>query len=202
MQKSIKILIIIAAVILTLATVPLLINVYVVVSTSNDIVEADNVELNKRYDCILVLGAGIQNNEAPSDMLRDRLDTAITLYNSGIGNSVLLSGDRSGDHYDEVAVMKSYCLEAGIPEEDIVCDNFGFSTYESIVNAMNEHDCKSMVVVTQRYHLHRSLYIAEQLGAKAVGVAADTHRYGGQFVRDVRECAARVKDFFAVNLMN
>ena len=49
--------------------------------------------------------------------------------------------------------------------------------------------------MTQKYHLYRALYIAEQLGIEAYGVASDQHTYGGQMMRDIREVAARCKDF-------
>ena len=54
---------------------------------------------------------------------------------------------------------------------------------------------KKAIVVTQRYHLYRSLYIAERLGIEAYGVDADLHTYGGQGYRDFREFLARSKDF-------
>ncbi len=55
---------------------------------------------------------------------------------------------------------------------------------------------KKVLVVTQKYHLYRALYIAKRLGLEARGVDADLNRYGGQTLRDVREVAARCKDFF------
>jgi len=53
-----------------------------------------------------------------------------------------------------------------------------------------------MIIVSQEYHLYRALYIAKQLGVEAVGVGADPRTYSGQQMRDVREWAARIKDFF------
>ena len=150
------------------------------------------------YDCILVLGAGLRPDGTPSDMLADRLETAIKLYGEGYSDTILLSGDRSGDDYDEVSAMKAYCLERGVAEADIRCDNLGFSTYESIYNAAKTNEYESIIVVTQGYHLHRALYIADKMGFDAHGADAEIRRYRGQIVRDIREVLARAKDFYKV----
>ncbi len=152
---------------------------------------ADNV-----YDCILVLGAGLRSDGSPSDMLRDRLRGAVELYRRGVSDRVFLSGDRSGEDYDEVSAMAEYCLAEGIPEEAIVRDFEGYSTYESVTHAVREHGYRSMVIVTQEYHLYRAVYIAERLGADVAGFAADYRDYWGQSLRDAREVVARNKDFW------
>ncbi len=197
MTKRVRLIIIIAACLLVLALVPVIINFYVVSSTDEDIYEVGEVPNDSVYDCILVLGAGLRPDGTPSDMLTDRLKTAIALYERGISDILLLSGDCSGEDYDEVFAMKTYCLSNGIPEEAIVCDNFGFSTSESVCNA-KESGYDNMVIVTQKYHLYRALYIADKLELDAVGASADVRTYRGQTMRDLREIAARVKDFLAV----
>lgn len=153
-----------------------------------------------KYDAILVLGAGLRADGTPSDMLKDRLLVAINLYNSGASNKLILSGDRSGDDYDEVGAMKAFCLERSIPESDMIFDNIGYSTYESVYNTKENTDYKKIVIVTQSYHLYRAVYISRQMGFDAYGISADIHTYKGQFARDVREGFARAKDFFKVNI--
>ena len=172
-------------------------NIFVLVKTDKYILSAQELDQTE-YDCILVLGAGIRDAETPSDMLRDRLTTAIGLYKLGYSKTLLLSGDRSGDHYDEVAVMKKFCIENGIPEENIVCDTKGYSTYESVYNTLNSGEYKKIIVVTQEYHLSRALYIAQRMGGEAYGICADVRSYRGQLLRDVRECFARMKDVIKV----
>lgn len=154
---------------------------------------------NDHYDCILVLGAGLRADGTPSDMLRDRLQRAVTLYEMGVSEVILLSGDRSGEDYDEVSAMERYCLEAGVPAEALVLDHEGFSTFETIENLKKETDFRRVIVVTQSYHLYRALYIAEQMDLAADGYSADVREYRGQIYRDLREIAARIKDFFAVS---
>ena len=55
-----------------------------------------------------------------------------------------------------------------------------------------------MIVVTQKYHLFRALYLAEKMGYDVLGAASDQELYAGQFARELREVAARNKDFFRV----
>ena len=146
-------------------------------------------------DCILVLGAGVWNGNTPSPMLADRLDCAIRLYFAGAAPKLLMSGDHGSDDYDEVNVMKDYAIAAGVPSEDIFMDHAGFSTYESVYRARDIFEVQRPVIVTQRYHMYRALYIADALGLDACGVSADTRRYAGQSYRTARELLARAKDF-------
>ena len=74
-------------------------------------------------------------------------------------------------------------------------DHAGFSTYESLYRARDVFQAKKIVIVTQQYHLHRALYIANALGIEAYGVHSDYRNYSGQFARDVREILARNKDW-------
>jgi vancomycin permeability regulator SanA len=157
---------------------------------------SDISDISGNYDCILVLGAGLQSDGSPSHMLEDRLKTAIEAFNKIDADVMLMSGDRSGDTYDEPAAMVKYATENGISPDDIIVDNEGFSTYESIIRAKEVYGFDRIIVVTQEYHLHRALYIADKNGVEAVGVSADLRTYRGQFVRDVREILARAKDFF------
>lgn len=170
-------------------------NLTVVVKTDARIFVPEDFQKNADFDCILVLGAGVRGGK-PSDMLRDRLDTAIELYFDGTAPKLLLSGDHQSEDYDEVGVMSAYAIENGVPEADILLDHLGLSTYESVIRSKDVFGIGSMVIVTQEYHLPRALYIAEQLEIDAVGVCADTRSYKSELYRNVREYAARTKDFF------
>ncbi len=147
-------------------------------------------------DCILVLGAGVRDDGSPSNMLEDRLLTGIDLYKNGNTIPLLMSGDHGREEYDEVNCMKDYAVSMEVPTEDIFMDHAGFSTYESLYRARDVFGAEKVIIVTQEYHLYRALYIAESLGLDAVGVSADLRTYYGQSLRETREIAARVKDFF------
>ena len=151
-----------------------------------------------KADCIVVLGCGIKDSETPTPMLKDRLDVGIMLYKMGAAPKILLSADNSTSVHDEIHVMLKYVLAAGIPSEDIFCDHAGVSTYDSMYRLKSIFETEKAIVVTQTYHLYRSLYIANKLGVEAIGVASDQETYSGQPVRELREVLARNKDFFKV----
>ena len=190
MKKIFKYILIVLIVIIL---VPVIINFYVILSTKNRIVSGDS-ELLTDIDYIVILGAGIRRGK-PSPMLEDRLKTGISLYNNDISNKILITGDHMNDDYDEVTVMKNYLLEHGIPEEDIITDNYGISTYDSIYRVKNVYKSNKVVIVSQRYHLYRALFLSDNLDLESYGVEADLRYYYGQWYREIREILARNKDF-------
>jgi len=150
---------------------------------------------------VLVLGARVTPQKKPSDMLADRLDRALEVYNSGYAQKILVSGDHGSLYYNEVGVMKAYLVERGVPEGDIFMDHAGFSTYESMVRAKEIFGVKELIISTQGYHLKRAVYIARVLGMDAYGVSADQHFYPSIAKYRSRELLARVKDFMYVHVM-
>ena len=186
---------------LLLFCVVIVVNRMVVTSTEDKIVSLDRLDsVNKTYSAIVVLGAGLQKDGSPSHMLEDRLKGAISLYRKGASEIIVLSGDNSGESYDEVTAMERYCLQAGIPSEAILRDEVGFSTYDTVYNTVKKLGYDNIIFVTQEYHLYRALYLADKMGADADGLASDPRTYSGQIVRDIREYLARTKDFFKINL--
>lgn len=195
-SKILKILCVTAVCVFVLACVAVLgINAHVKHAVSSRIIQSEQAADLLDVDCILVLGCGVRDDGTPSDMLRDRLDRGIELYNLGASAKLLMSGDHGQSEYDEVNVMKQYAIEDGIASSDIFMDHAGFSTYESMYRAKEIFGADKILIVTQEYHLYRALYIATQLGMDAYGVSSDYHVYSGQFLRDGREILARNKDF-------
>lgn len=186
MKKIIKI-------IFLLILFTIMINLYMIIKTNKKILNKDKIDLDN-VDCIIILGAGIRKNK-PSPMLEDRLLTGIELYKKGISKKILVSGDHELSNYDEVNVMKNYLIENGIPSSDIFMDHAGLSTYDSIYRAKKIFKANKIVIVTQKYHLYRSLYIAGELDIDAFGIKANKREYFNQTKRDIREYAARIKDF-------
>ncbi len=169
------------------------INFYVKISVNNKIVNIDKI--NDKYDAILVLGAGLRNGK-PSPVLKDRLDTAYEVYESRASNKIIVSGDHGTKTYDEVNVMKDYLTNKGVPSEDIFMDHAGFSTYDSIYRAKEIFQTEKIIIITQEFHLYRSLYIASKLNLEAKGVSATLRHYTGETNFELREILARDKDFF------
>ena len=195
-KNMLKILIIIILILCALIGIMMLsINFYVVNKTKSKIVTEKQAKELENVDCILVLGAGIWGDK-PSPMLEDRLLQGITLYNNQTSSKIIMSGDHGKEEYDEVNVMKDFAIEKGVKSEDIFMDHAGFSTYDSVYRAKEIFKAQKIIIVTQKYHLHRALYVAEKLGIEAYGVTSDPREYRGQVVRELREVLARDKDFF------
>ena len=163
MLKFLKYILIIIIIIILVA---LGINLFVIASTKENIITEDEAKEIKDIDCILILGAGVWGDK-PSPMLEDRLLQGIELYKRGVAKKIIMSGDHGSKNYDEVNVMKNFAIEHGVPSEDIFMDHAGFSSYESMYRAKEIFGVKTAIVVTQKYHLYRSLYIAKRLGIEA-----------------------------------
>lgn len=146
----------------------------------------------------LVPGARVYSDSSLSLIVRDRVDKAIELYKSGKIKRILVSGDHGTQKYDEVNCMKKYLKDQGIPEEDIFTDHAGFDTYSSVVRAIKIFKVDSMIIVSQRFHLNRAVYIAQKKGLTAYGYEADKRTYSGMRSMKTREYLANVKAFFYV----
>ena len=191
MKKTLKY-ITIAIIIITVIIIS--INFYVKTTTQKQIIQEKDLENMSDIDCIIILGAAIWGDK-PSPMLEDRLLEGINLYKNNVSNKIIMSGDHGRKEYDEVNIMKKYAIEKGVPSEKIFMDHAGFSTYESIYRAKEIFGAKKVIIVTQKYHLYRALYISNQLGMEAYGVGADPRQYAGATYRELREILARNKDF-------
>lgn len=138
----------------------------------------------------LVFGAGLAAQGTPSPILAERLDAAVALYREGKVEHLLLSGDNTARYHDETSAMRRYVLDKGIPAADVSHDWAGVSTYDSIVRAKGLYAVTHALLVTQRFHLPRALFIANSLGLEAEGVAADrTDRRGSPYA--LRELVSR-----------
>lgn len=191
MKKIIKY---VTIVLIVMIVIVLGINFYVKLSTKKQIIGNKDDSRLKDVDCIIVLGAGVWGDK-PSPMLEDRLLEAISLYENNTSSKIIMSGDHGREEYDEVNTMKNFAIEKGVPSENIFMDHAGFSSYESIYRAKEIFEAKKVVIVTQEYHLYRSLYVANKLGLEAYGVGADSRIHSGQAYRELREILARDKDF-------
>ena len=147
-------------------------------------------------DCraIVVLGCAVRSDKTPSPMLSERLDMAAALYRAKAAPVIYVSGDHRSDDYNEVGVMKSCLIDMGIPEEAILEDHDGLNTSRTIRHTQEAFGEGPVIFVSQKYHLYRTIFLADREGIEAFGASSDTRRYVGQFYRDIREVLARAKD--------
>lgn len=152
-------------------------------------------------DTVLIMGAYVFPDGTLSAMLKDRVMVGYDLYENGKAPKIIVSGDHGRKDYDEVNTMKDFIKNKGVPGRDIFMDHAGFSTYESLYRARDIFRVKKVIIVTQRYHLLRALFIARELGLEAYGVASDKHDYGPVMATyELREMAARNKDFWSAKV--
>lgn len=137
----------------------------------------------------LVLGAGLTPAGSPSPYLRRRLDAAVDLYERGVVERVLVSGDRSGPRYDEPGAMRAHLLARGVPADAVLRDDDGKDTHASCVRAHDLYDVDAAVVITQDYHLRRALFSCRTAGIDAVGIGVSA-----QSVTPVRAIGWRLRE--------
>jgi SanA protein len=142
----------------------------------------------------LVLGAQVKPDGRPSAMLADRIAAAEDLYRAHKVDKLLLSGDHGQWSYDEVGTMRKALLRDGVRPQDLFTDHAGFDTWDSSQRAREVFGVRSVIVVTQDFHMARALYAARHAGLQAAGYSADRRHYGRVMARlRLREVFARVK---------
>lgn len=172
-----------------------IINIKMVRDVEKRIVYKEEVRNIKNVKYIAVLGALVRSDGSLSLMLKDRMDRALEVFDDFKAEYLILTGDGKAK-YSETSAMSDYAVKYGVGGESIIIDNEGYSTYESVDNIkkmINNGD--KVIFISQKYHLYRTLFIAKELGIDAYGVAAEGDTYYGQFIREIREVLARVKDF-------
>jgi vancomycin permeability regulator SanA len=150
----------------------------------------------------IVLGAGVNPDGTLSPMLADRVQAGVDLYFAGTVSRLLMSGDNSTEHYDEVTAMRRYAIAKGVPPELVNLDYAGFRTYDTCVRAVKVFGIRRAVMVSQRYHLARAVYTARSVGIDAAGYVAGRNHYAGQEIYDVREAASLVVAWYELNVLH
>lgn len=144
----------------------------------------------------IVLGAGLNHHGEPSPVLADRLATALDLYRGAKVRRILVTGDNGTDQYDEVTAMQRWLVARGVAVGHVQRDHAGFRTLDSMVRAVKVFQVRHAVVVTQRFHMARSLFLARDAGLDAVGALADRTPYAYRRRYALREIGARVVAVF------
>ena len=145
----------------------------------------------------IIFGAGINGNK-PSRYLKDRLDAGIALYKNNKVDKILLSGDNGRDEHDELTVMKLYCYENGVDTNKIYIDYAGFDSYSTMYRAKHIFKVDTAILVSQKYHLNRCVYIGDKLGVKSYGYSANRGVYPGYKYYSFREKLSITKSVFDV----
>jgi SanA protein len=140
----------------------------------------------------IVFGAGLQNDGTPTAILRDRVETAVQLYQQGKVNKLLMSGDNRFVEYNEPEAMRQYALDLGIPDEDIVLDYAGRRTYDTCYRANAIFQVDSAILVTQSFHMPRALFLCNWFTVESTGVEANN-----TYFRKISRSYWQIRELFA-----
>lgn len=156
-----------------------------------------------QYDVAVVLGTSKYIGKSLNTYYTHRMNSAIDLFQQDKVKQFLLSGDNAHRSYNEPWTMKRDLLKAGVPEAQIHLDYAGFRTLDSIVRAKKIFASERFLIVTQRFHCERALFIANayQIDAQCFAVAGPTNMKQQLRMR-IRELMARVKAFLDLYIMD
>ena len=137
----------------------------------------------------IVFGAGLKRDGTPTTILRDRVETAASLYFDHKVEKILMSGDNRFEDYNEPEAMRLYALSLGVPGDAIVLDYAGRRTYDTCYRAKAIFGATEALLITQKFHLPRALFLCNVLGLNADGVEANNHHYwrGYLIIWNIRE---------------
>lgn len=152
----------------------------------------------------IVFGAGLRRDGTPTAILRDRVETAANLYFTGKVEKLLMSGDNRFLEYNEPESMRQYALSLGVPDEAIAMDYAGRRTYDTCYRAKEVFAAEDVLLVTQKFHLPRALFLCNALGLEATGVEANTRRFWSVslLIWNVRELLATTGAFLDLFVTN
>lgn len=146
----------------------------------------------------LVLGAAVRSDGTLSQSLESRVDKAVQLWREGKCEKLLMSGDNRVVEYNEPQRMRTYAMQRGVPKEAIAMDFAGRRTYDSIYRAKHIFDLEEIIVVTQRFHADRAVFLCDRLGIKACGVQADSGDIKAA-VREIPACLLAILDAYILH---
>ena len=152
----------------------------------------------------IVFGAGLRRDGTPTAILRDRVETAADLYFRGKVEKILMSGDNRFEYYNEPEAMRQYALSLGVPDTAIAMDFAGRRTYDTCYRAKAIFGANEALLVTQKFHLPRALFLCNALGLDAYGIEANNNRYRrlSLMIWNFREQIATIGAFVDVYVSN
>ena len=152
----------------------------------------------------IVFGAGLRRDGTPTAILRDRVETAAELYTSGKVEKILMSGDNRFEYYNEPQAMRQYALLLGVPSQAIALDYAGRRTYDTCYRAKAIFGVENALLVSQKFHLPRALFLCNTLGLESSGVEANQRRYRkiSLLIWNLREQLATIGAFLDVYVSN
>ncbi len=156
-----------------------------------------------RREVGLVLGTNpLLSSGQPNPFFDYRMDAAAALWRAGKVRLLLVSGDNGRDEYDEVSAMRSALVARGVAASAIILDYAGFRTLDSVVRCRSVFGVLRPVVVSQRWHAERAIFLAQAQGMDAIGFAARDLSARAAVRSYLREYLARAKAVLDVAVLH
>jgi SanA protein len=157
---------------------------------------SDDLKRIKPAKTGLLLGTNpILKSGRKNDFFHFRIDAAVELYKAGKVKVLIISGDNSRENYNEPEQMKKALVKRGVPANVIYLDLAGLRTLDSVIRAREIFGQDSFIVISQRFHNERAVFIARKNDINAYGYnAKEVDAFKG-FKTKVRELFARDKVF-------
>jgi len=146
-----------------------------------------------KADAALVLGNSVFPDGTLSPRLQGRVARGLELYQSGLVSKIVVSGGLGKEGHYEGTAMAGWLMEHGVPEQAILIDNEGINTAASAKNfakLSETHGFKSVIVVSQFFHLSRCRLALKQAGIKQIGTAHSRVYAGRDVYATLREVVA------------
>lgn len=190
-HRTLKILLLCGLTTTIVIAIPFLWRAWVEQRYASSIVSVDSVKPER---VAIVYGARVYGEGRLSAMVRDRVDTAIALYQAGKVDKLLMSGSNQNEEYNEPGDMITYALGRGMPADAMQPDFGGRRTYDTCYRAREIFGVDSAILVTQAFHLPRALFTCQALGMEVQGVVADQRVYSERSMRwsTMREIPATI----------
>lgn len=131
-------------------------------------------------DVAIVLGAAISDGEV-SPVYRERINHAITLYEEGTVDFIILTGGfGEGSYKSDSQVAKEYALSQDVPEERILIEEKSTITEENLEfskEVMEENDLETAIIVSDPLHMKRAMLMAKDYNITALSSPTTTSMY-------------------------
>ena len=191
-KKVVKIvLVILALVVVTVVVCDLLVRLNARHRTYDNVADIPHNKVG------LLLGTSPYTPQGEKNLYFDyRIDAAVTLIESGKVDVLLVSGEKSGENYDETVCMRDSLVARGVSADKIVLDPAGFRTLDSMVRAKEVYGNDTITIISQQFHNERAIYQADHHGIVAIGYNAQDVTIWHKWLKiHGRELLARVKLF-------
>lgn len=189
------------AAVITVAIVLVVICNYLVLHASRNALYSSTDKIPYRQVGVLLGTSKYSRQGGYNDHYRLRIEAAITLFNTGKIEYILISGDNSSRYYDEPSTIRRDLLNRGIPADRIYRDYAGFRTLDSIIRAYRVFNLSRFTIISQATHNMRAIYIAHNNGIDAVAFNAGEGR-NADWKNRVREWLARVLAVLEIHMLN